>query len=178
MCAICACLGECRICQKQLKRTKVWIHSLTQNPHALSLTSTVPLRCGGKSWKKPRGPGRARAGHFSPPACHRCRWPVRVAASTTSLACSRQRPGRQRWRRPGLAAYLPRAAASRRPVDHRRCPGPTPWAGSDATRGTRVRESSPHRTGARARNANRTVEGARRSRAPLRAREPFRDESE
>jgi len=96
--------------------------------------------------------------------------PGRVAASTTSLACSRQRPGRRRWRCPGLAAYLPRAAGSRRPVDPRRCPGPTPWPGSDAARGTRVRESSPaskgtsgcalprtsvlsYRTGARARSA-------------------------
>jgi hypothetical protein len=154
--------------KKQLKRTNVCI--LSHKPRTLSLTSTVPLRCGGKSWKKPRRPGRARACHFSPPACHRCRSPGRVAASTTSLACSRQRPGRRRWRCPGLAAYLLRAAGSRRPVDPRWCPGPPPWLGSDDARGTRVRESSPaskgtsgcalprtsvlsYRTGARARSA-------------------------
>ncbi len=127
--------------KNQLKRTNVWTPS--HKTRTLSLTSMVPLRCGGESWKEPRGPGRAQVCHFSPPACHRCRWPGRVAASTMSLACRRQLPGRRRWRFPSLAAYLPLAAGSRRPVDPRRSPGPTPGPGSEAARGTRVRESSP-----------------------------------
>ena len=79
---------------------------------------------------KLRGPARARACRFSP-ACHHCRWPGRVAASTTSLACSRRR------RPPGSAVCRPCDAGCRRPGGPRRCSGPTPGLGSGGARARR-----------------------------------------